>query len=584
MGIHHFWKYFRTNFGDSITNMKKTQNFKELKIDIDNLMIDLNGVFHSSTQKIYKYGNHKPLPRLLSTRKVKKSGNGLKKQIQVFEDVCKEIEILLEIVRPCKRVILCVDGVAPLSKQAQQRSRRFRSAEEKSEEDFKEFDSNCISPGTKFMDHLTKYIDWYIRKSVSKQAKNWKNLEVVFSNEKSPGEGEHTAIQFIRYYGGMDESYCIHGLDADLIMLTLGTMAPKFWVLREDLYSSSNDFFVINIGTTRTHLGEIMNWRDDDKEEHNTSIRVFDPIIAVYDFIFLVFMVGNDFLPHIPSLEITEGGIDCMIDVYKNVGQSYGHITYKNGEHILFNKKSLEIFMGTIAQYDKGILEDKLKRKSKFFPDPILNDNSKFVAGKWVIDMESYRKDYYKQKFDITEIKDICHQYLEGLQWVLSYYINGVPNWQWCFRHHYAPFAKEIAEYLPSFILPEYENTKASTPFQQLLCILPPKSAANLIPSPLCNLITDKKSPLRKFCPNKFVVDKAGKAQEWEGVVILPIVDLNLIKKEYFKIVDKVDKRELRRNVLGQSFIYNYNTESCYVFKSYYGHINCKVNIEPIDL
>ena len=37
---------------------------------------------------------------------------------------------------------------------------------------------------------LSKYIDWYIRKRISED-QYWQSIEVVFSNEKSPGEGEH---------------------------------------------------------------------------------------------------------------------------------------------------------------------------------------------------------------------------------------------------------------------------------------------------------------------------------------------------------------------------------------------------------
>lgn len=582
MGIKHFFYWFKNNFGNNMKNLRRGQNFKTINVSIDNLMIDLNGVFHASTQKVYEYGNCKPPQRLIGKPRRKKMG-GLHQQMKVFADVCLNIENLVSLVRPNKRLILCVDGPAPLSKQNQQRQRRFRSAMEKDEEEFKRFDSNCITPGTRFMDYLTKYIDWYIRKSISENPM-WQTIEIVFSNEKSPGEGEHKIINYIRLYGDPNDSFCIHGLDADLIMLALGTHLPNFWILREDLYNPRNEFFVIDIGSTRSDLAKIMDWNDGDEKKAEDTHK-FIPEYAVNDFIFLCFMVGNDFLPHIPSLEIIEGGIDDMLDVYKNVGESYGHLTSNAEGNVMFRNRTLKVFLGTIAQYDKGILEDKLLKKDKFFPDPLLEKNAELVEGKYNLNIEQYREDYYNSCFaDGTDLEKLCHEYLEGMQWVLSYYTRGVPDWKWCFKHHYAPFAHEIAEYISDFKLPPPRKTQPTTPFQQLLSVLPPKSSG-LIPVPLSQLLTDSLSGIKKFCPSKFDIDISGKRKEWEGIVLLPMVDFEVIRTEYFKHIDKVSKQDLNRNILGKSFVYTYDPNRSFVLRSYYGNIeDCRVMSRPIDI
>jgi 5'-3' exonuclease len=296
-------------------------------------------------------------------------------------------------------------------------------------------------------------------------------------------------------------------------------------------------------------------------------------------------MVGNDFLPHIPSLEIIEGGIDQMLDVYKNVGESYGHLTRTDGDDVIFQKTAVEVFLGTIAQYDKGILEDKLLHKDQFFPDLMLEKNAKINKGKYTVDIDGLRKDYYAESFtEGQDIKDLCHQYFVGMQWVLSYYTRGVPDWKWCFKHHYAPFAHELAEHITDFKFPVKRVTEPTTPFQQLLSVLPPKSSA-LIPVPLSQLLTDSISSIKKFCPEKFEVDLSGKRREWEGIVLLPMVDFSVIRDEYFKHIDKVDKRDLVRNILGGSYVYTRAPSKPVLYKSFYGNIpNCIVTSKVIDI
>ena len=561
MGVKQFFPWVRRTFPSQIQDMKKGENVNDKGAEVDVFMIDMNGLYHSSAQFVYKYGNHKPFKPLMKKRP-ERPYDKKKKEIEMFKHVCDTVDGLARIVRPKERLVLCVDGPAPLGKQYQQRSRRFRSAMEKTEEEMSQcFDSNCLTPGTQFMDNLSRYIDWYIRKKLTEDS-FWQEFEVIFSSEKAAKEGEQKLIEYIRDFGSPEQTYCIHGLDADIIMLSLATHMPKFYVIRDDLYNRANEFFLVDIGGIRPELVEIMRWKGEFNEKQ-----------AVNDFVFICFMVGNDFLPHIPSLEIIQGGIEVMLDVYRNVCPDYGHLTfYEEDKQIVFSPECMKAFIGTIGQYEKGLFDEKLNGKNSFFPDNILDRAVSTVGKTHSVDINKYREEYMKECFPegVTE-EDICHTYLEGMQWVITYYSSHVPNWQWFYPYNYAPFASHITKYIDTYERKVYGKTTPSMPFQQLISVLPPQSAS-LIPPPLSTLLTDPESSLAKFCPKELVIDLAGKRKEWEGIVILPMIEYDAVKSAYEANISLVPDAAKRRNRLCKSFIY-FSGSPGGDFKSYFGDI-----------
>ena len=229
-------------------------------------------------------------------------------------------------------------------------------------------------------------------------------------------------------------------------------------------------------------------------------------------------------------------------------------------------------------------MEHKLEKKASFFPDTLLEEcATQGKRGKWDVDINKYQKLYFASWAQDILPERICHEYLEGMQWILSYYTKDVPNWKWRYQYHYAPMSSLLAKYITSFVFPTYGRTLPTTPFQQLLCVLPPKSA-DLIPAPLSYLLTDEQSPLKSFCPDDFHIDLSGKRREWEGIVILPIVDFDVVVENYFKHLKDVDKQDLKRNILGRSFMYIHISKIRHTFKSFYGDItDCCVKSVLID-
>jgi 5'-3' exonuclease len=77
----------------------------------------------------------------------------------------------------------------------------------------------------------------------------------------------------------------------------------------------------------------------------------------------------------------------------------------------------------------------------------------------------------------------------------------------------------------------------------------------------------------------------AGKRKEWEGVVILPIVDPEVVGTAYFARVQEVSDKDLARNVAVRTTVYRYSEEFVSCFKSSHGDIKeCSVYTQEIDL
>ena len=565
MGIFNFYSWFRKQYSDNIYKIKDSILEVNSELSIDNLMIDCNGLFHMSAQKVFKYGNFKPSYKVLIKE------NRITQQ-QVFKDVCESIEDILITINPTKRLILCVDGSAPCSKQAQQRKRRFKAVASK-EEDDKSFDSNQLSPGTAFMEYLSKYIDWFIRKRLSENPL-WQNLEIIYSSCNVPSEGEQKLLSYIRKYGKNNESFMIHGLDADLIMLSLLTHFPKMYVLRDDTYDRYNKYLLLDIGSVRNKLIEKMKWTCETQHCLEDSL--------INDFVFLAFLCGNDFLPHIPAIEIIEGGIEVIMSVCKTVGEKYGHITRNNNGNIVFCIKSLKYFLEIISESEKELLEQKHKNRAQYFPDDVLDSSVSFNGESYELDIEMFREKYNEKYFSEDDIEKVCHMYLGGLQWVLSYYTKEVPSWRWFYPYHYAPLSSSLFKYIDTYEKPRFHKGLPYPPFLQLMSILPPKSS-ELLPKAMTNVL--RLPVMKKYCPDEVEVDLSGKRQEYQGIVLLPFTEYNVLKKVYDVYIEKVDEKEIKRNIFSKSLIYRYNPEMRRVFYSFYGNIlECMVEFKTIDL
>ena len=84
---------------------------------------------------------------------------------------------------------------------------------------------------------------------------------------------------------------------------------------------------------------------------------------VIDDWVFMCFFVGNDFLPHLPSLEIREGAIDRLVNLYKKSVYKTGGFLTDSG---LVNPERVQLIMQDLGEMEDDIFKDRQARELQF--------------------------------------------------------------------------------------------------------------------------------------------------------------------------------------------------------------------------
>jgi 5'-3' exoribonuclease 1 len=86
-----------------------------------------------------------------------------------------------------------------------------------------------------------------------------------------------------------------------------------------------------------------------------------------------------------------------------------------------------------IRKYEKAKIQDVTSEEAQ-----------QAAEKKYEAKFEEWKNNYYQTKFgwgldNHEEMKKLTENYVQGLQWVLFYYYQGIASWPWFFKYHYAP-------------------------------------------------------------------------------------------------------------------------------------------------
>ncbi|AQK44972.1 5'-3' exoribonuclease 3 [Zea mays] len=446
MGIPSFYKWVVSKYPSIISPVKDEPEECPDGIIYDNLYLDMNCIihccFHPQDQLTHADIDVRP-PTTAN---------------EVFESMFEYMDRLFRIVRPTSLLYLAVDGVAPFAKMNRIRRGRFHSAMERlAEEPPREIsevsDPNVISPGTEFMEKVSEALEYYIRARFNSDPW-WRDIMVILSDASVPGEGEHKIMSFIRAQCSMEgydpnTRHCLFGHDADLIMLALASHEVYFSILREFL----------NMWVLREYL--------------EIEFKILDPVCEtdierlIDDFIFICFLMGNDFIPHIPSLKTQEGAVDLLIEVYKTTfNKMGGYITNTDKDSLL---ETYHEMLREAPESERPELRQKLD-------DLLFNEENPYDSIR--LGLPGWKSRFFREHFgaktssEIGKLQnDMAQKYLEGLCWVLQCYFADVPSWSWYYPFYVAPFVSDLKGL--SRIEISFTVDKPLRPFDQLMAVLP---------------------------------------------------------------------------------------------------------------
>jgi 5'-3' exoribonuclease 2 len=331
-----------------------------------------------------------------------------KNEYEIVQSIFDCIDRIFSIVRPRNLLYMAIDGVAPRAKLNQQRSRRFLEikdsldkaeemekvksnilakghffpGDQNQKEPIEQFGENCITPGTSFMTYLTDCLRYYIYYRMNTNPA-WCSIKVILSGANVPGEGEHKIMNYIRRQRAQSSynpntHHVIYSPDADLIILGLATHEHHVTIMRDEfnpykppfcdicqqpghefkecqgipmekldqsrsLASSKVDpiktkYIFIHLSILRDKLLQIL-------PNNNQSSFKWNFERFVDDWVFICLLIGNDFLPDLPSFDIYENSIDDLLTIYlRHVPEFDDYLTKSGRLEIELFKRILKAF------------------------------------------------------------------------------------------------------------------------------------------------------------------------------------------------------------------------------------------------
>lgn len=425
-------------------------------------------------------------------------------------------------------VFLAVDGVVPLAKIKQQRLRRFKSAwlsEEERRLGIREgisWDTNCITPGTLFMERLGVKL-----KELCQKRAGWSS-----SGADEPGEGEQKAMVKLRQKPA-GSAVAIYGLDADLILLSLLNGRARdvsVFLMREDTEFglTGESYSYLSVDILARSLWNDFEALSSDGKAHR-----------IQNYVAGMSLLGNDFLPHSLSIKVREDGHEKLANDLLELERLGCQLLIQRDGYQEVSRETLYFLFEKWSKEEENLVCHSIKKKFQMKGRTALTDAAAELSARpleWLVEQEviSIKKDadgknqwsllplwkeVYHDKWMATPIDTACASYIYGIQWVYDYYTAQKPvDLFWMYLSLLPPLWSDLYAFRNKACDFAIKNREPLKPQEQLALVLPLSSWL---------LLRDKKLrelPLKypQFWCKEFTFFSVGRRMLWECEANIP--------------------------------------------------------------
>ncbi|KAI8102885.1 hypothetical protein M9434_005677 [Picochlorum sp. BPE23] len=433
MGIPGFSTWLRQRYPEAFEDPKSSRRH-------DAVYIDLASTLHTVTRKAY-------------------SRNAFHMLLH------KRLDELIDSLQPQKRVVIAMDGPAPLAKLLEQRRRRKKEADKTYEDDAdnagpirlshqhrgrrkespNRVSSLFLTTGTLFMLEVHNSLMCYIIKRLGDP--KYEHLEYEFSDSTVKGEGELKIVSRLIQSDDVDMSHAVVGADSDLLLMTMIAFKPQVFVV-DDLPKKKPSkgkkaprHKKPKIFKSNT-LAEI--WKKsllpEDPGRDDVSGLARDLTLLA------ILSSGNDYLPGCQGLTLKDNSRPGIWNLYLDmrrqpewmgqnltrlvpVGDAQGPVLNKHGKLDSLPLPSVQVKLNEAMV--AALLSRSLEQKYASIPGD-RRKNFSDISGNWTFGLKHLDRKKMQASLDAQPTPQLLMRkpadsaaYIKGIEWTLTMYSTG---------------------------------------------------------------------------------------------------------------------------------------------------------------